>query len=159
MTVSFFSAEVLDSENKIYTKEDDRFEGLKLKACVRPLKIEEQVDEKAEEQVDEKTEENVDEKTEEKVDEKTEEKTDVKLIAIEESETKDDVETLESSSAGTKSEHDDNVLDAEEIYNKIKEWYQEGEIRNETNFIPIRWQFVYNYSTFCLLDINQEGNL
>jgi hypothetical protein len=118
MTVSFFSAEVLDSENKIYTKEDDRFEGLKLKACVRPLKIEEQTNEKAEEQVDEKT--------------------DVKLIAIEESETKDDVETLESASADTKSEHEDNGLDAEEIYNKIKEWYQEGEIRNETNFIPIR---------------------
>jgi hypothetical protein len=134
MTVSFFSAEVLDTENKIYTKEDDRFEGLKLKACVRPLKIEEQVNEKAEEQVDEKAEE--------KTEEITEEKTDVKLIAIEESETKDDVESLESASADTKSEHEENGLDAEEIYNKIKEWYQEGEI----NFIQ---QFVYNYSTFC----------
>ena len=34
------SAEVLDTTNKIYTKEDDRFVGLKLKACVRPILVE-----------------------------------------------------------------------------------------------------------------------
>lgn len=34
------SVEVLDTNNKIYTKEDDRFFGLKLRACVRPQLVE-----------------------------------------------------------------------------------------------------------------------
>jgi hypothetical protein len=31
----FSSAEVLDTKNSIYTKEDDRFDGLMIRACVR----------------------------------------------------------------------------------------------------------------------------
>ena len=33
----YFSAEVLDENNNIYTHEDDVFEGLKLKACVASM--------------------------------------------------------------------------------------------------------------------------
>ena len=35
----FYSAEILDANNRIYTHEDDEFYGLKIKACVaNPLK-------------------------------------------------------------------------------------------------------------------------
>ena len=45
------SAEVLDIENKIYTKEDDRFVALTVKSCVRADHVKN--DEKAEEAVNE----------------------------------------------------------------------------------------------------------
>ena len=45
------SAEVLDIENKIYTKEDDRFVALTVKSCVRADHVKN--DEKAEEAANE----------------------------------------------------------------------------------------------------------
>ena len=93
------SAEVLDTSNKIYTKEDDRFEGLKLKACVRPNLVE-------------KTSPNA-----EKLVESAE-----KLVESGQNSTDQDAQNTE-----LKIENEnDGVQDADEILTRIREWYNEG---------------------------------
>ncbi len=177
--IFFFSAEVLDEQNRIYTKEDDRFLGLKLRACVTTKKIEEKVDKTIEtpiefekieksnesENIDsENTEEDDEEKAKtiekienveniEKVEnvenvenvEKVENVETVEKIEkvenvenVEKAENVDDVkskkveveekfEKEESKKSELKSDGDEEVHDeADDIMNKIKEWYQEG---------------------------------
>ena len=150
-----FSAEVLDEANRIYTKEDDRFLGLKLRACVKPKKVEEKVDKRVEtpnvenekneklkesEIVDRENSKEDDEEIEKsKNEEKAENVEKVEKVKNKKSENVDDEkakdedvekvenEDLELDKSEMKNAGDEEVHgDADEIINKIKEWYQEG---------------------------------
>jgi hypothetical protein len=160
----FFSAEVLDEQNRIYTKEDDRFLALKLRACVKTKKTDEKVDKTMEtpienEKIEKSNEsENIDSENTEGDDEekaKTIENVEnVEMVEnvekvenvenmekaenVEKSENVDDVkskkveveekfEKEESKKSELKNDGDEEVHDeADDIMNKIKEWYQEG---------------------------------
>jgi len=142
-----FSAEILDSINKIYTKEDDRFLGLSIKSCVRATKVDKKTDnlekearnndkEKTDtvekidddkkpdnnEKVDtkEKADDNKKADKDEKVDSK--EKTD----SDEKDEKTDRSEKLDNPGQVTPANETDEL--AKHFYNKIRELYQDGKL-------------------------------